>query len=176
MYQDAWLQCFTLVHFSSSLRMAPGPCSSQQVVDIPPNLAPAVWRGGSSTSLWTSIFISAPHYLFIWDSSHCLPKTFNPCILPSKLEHLDVEWHSSTFLKTQVVKIWSILSQCVFYWFEWGDQSQKLVRLFWHSRQFVNMNSPSFSLYETTSTYGGENRQAEEIMKMLLEARSCSGW
>lgn len=130
-------------------------------------------EGGSSTSLWTSFVISVPHYLFIWDSSHCLSRIFDSCILPTKLEHLAVKQHSSTFLKTEAVKIWSILSHGVFYWLEWGDKSQKLVRLFWPSRQFANMNSPSFLLYEIRSTYGGENRQ-DKLWK-FLEARPCSG-
>lgn len=131
----------------------------------------------SPSSLCTSFVISAQHYMFIWHSSHCLSRTLNPCIFPSKLEHLAVELYSSTFLKTQTVKTWSILSQGVFYWLEWGHHSQKLVRLFWHSRQLANIHSPSFSLYATRSAYGGvwERWAGKIIVKMLLETRPSSG-
>lgn len=134
----------------------------------------------SPTSLWTSFFISAQHYILIWHSSCYLSRTFNSCTLPSTLELVDVELYSSTLLKPQTVKLWSILPQGVFYWLEWDDQSQKLVRLFWHSRQFANMNSPILSLYATRSAYVillsvCENRQAGKIIvKKFLEARSCS--
>lgn len=74
----------------------------------------------SPTTLQTGFVTSAPHYLFLWDSSHHLPRTLNLPLLPSKLEHLAVKQHSSTFQKTQAVKIWSILSQGVFCWLAWG--------------------------------------------------------
>lgn len=198
MYQDAWLQCFILGHFSSSLRMAPGPCPPQQCRDhgdrfrssiaalaqgyrdTSHNLVSAyvAVRSCAALAAFALALLSQHNTTCLFDIHPTVyqgPST--PCIFPSKLEHLAVELYSSTFLNTQTLKTWSILSQGVFYWLEWGHHSQKLVRLFWHSRQLANIHSPSFSLYATRSAYGGvwERWAGKIIVKMLLETRPSSG-